>query len=258
MKVPIEIVEGELGSAQYRIHCEFDSHGDWIQIDTGSTYTALRFNNHTEAYTAFGSKTRLSASGKPRSSDMIEIAKFKVGSITKLKFPVVRYESGSLEAARLGMDWFDASSLTFDLAAQPPSLFSGPEASDGNILHNYNGGTFGIDVTIGGNVVEALWDTGAELTVVDRDFIMSNGSFFEFEQKIENGQDAAGNSVEFDLYRVTNLEIGSIKFSGKIMSMDFGMISEKVGQNIKVVLGTNFMRGYIWQFDFSGRKWKIS
>lgn len=78
---------------------------------------------------------------------------------------------------------------------------------------------------------------------------------FRFIQKIENGTDATGEPIAFDLYEIINFEIAGHTISGTLMSMDFQMIKEKVGPQIKFILGTNLIRNHIWYFDIPNKKW---
>lgn len=257
IEVPIQLIEGELGSARFQVAVEIDEKSELLQIDTGCTYTSLQFNTTSSKYAVVGSRERTSASGKPKTSELIEIAKLQIGPVIKSNFRVVRCEHGSSEISRLGMDALMAPDLTFDLKSMKLFMANDGASTEKNRLHRYVGGTFGIDIVLGSQTVEALWDTGAELSVINRDFVSAHPGYFEFKQSITNGVDAAGNKVQFDLYYCPVMKIGDSTVSGDVMTMDFGMINAKVAPNIKVILGTNLIRNYIWHFDFTNARWSL-
>jgi predicted aspartyl protease len=255
---PIQVVEGELGSARFLVRAGMDGREETFQLDTGSSYTSVANSAFTETYEACGSMSRTSASGKSRTEEKIRFASFRIGRRALTPFEAVRYRKEQNQDNRLGMDALACPFLSFDLTnwrlgfadGMPPAL---PRAA----LASYAGGTFGVQVTLGGKPAEALWDTGAELSVVDRELVSASPAAFEFSQKIHNGLDATGEAVDFDLYHVPVFEMGGRNLPTAIMAMDFAMVREKVGKNIQVILGTNTLRGHRWYFDFAGRTWAM-
>lgn len=254
--ITIKVIPGELDSAQFHVLAEFDSEKADFQLDTGATYTSVSNTPFTEKYKVTGHMKRTSASGKVKSEEKITLNTFSLGNIIKKNFEVVRYEAARNQENRLGMNFIGDSKFKMDLK----NWLIDFEKTDFQILKEhdldlYIGNTFGFQVKIGQTPIKALWDTGAELSAIDKELINSHPMAFKFIQKIENGTDATGEPIAFDLYEIKNFEIAGHTISGTLMSMDFHMIKEKVGPQIKFILGTNLIRNHIWYFDIPNKKW---
>ena len=51
--------------------------------------------------------------------------------------------------------------------------------------------------------------------------------------------------------------MGGKTLRGTIMSMDFKLIREKMGTEVKIILGTNLIRNNNWYFDRVEKTWSI-
>lgn len=256
--VKLNFLEGDLGSGQFQIPVIVDGAEVVFQLDTGSNYTAMAYTSLVAKYPVTGTIRSTSAAGVAISNDKIKLASFKIGSIQREDFEVVRYQPNSPLNNRIGMNGINTTLLNFDMKhnvlnfgkIQPQGLQQFQLRVDKNLQ-------FGMDVTVGDKVVGAIWDTGAELSVVDRDFLASHPEQFKFLQKIDNGVDATGNKVEFELYQASNILVGDKLFSGAILAMDFKMMAEAFGPSVKLILGTNFIRGHNWYFDQKNKSWAV-
>ena len=112
-------------------------------------------------------------------------------------------------------------------------------------------------IDLGSDTVDAIWDTGAELSVVDQDLIQKNPNLFQHLQTINNGVDATGHPVKLELYKFNGIQVGEKHLSGTIMSMDFKPIQQKMGSHVKLILGTNLIRMNNWYFDRAEKTWSI-
>ncbi len=253
-RLPLKVIEGELGSAQFHVSADFDGHAEDFHLDTGATYTSVAFSPVTASYPVTGSTKRMSASGREKTEEKITLREFRLGPIARTHFSVPRYSQENNQSNRLGMNVLAGAHVCVDLVdwqLRFDEAFVGSHFP----IHAYVGDTFAIDFRLSGQDVRGLWDTGAELSVVDRDYIKKWPAAFRFIQKIDNGLDATGESVDFELYQSDEIEIGGQVFSGTLMSMDFSMIHKKISPDLQIILGTNLLRGHIWYFDFLNRRW---
>jgi predicted aspartyl protease len=255
-KVPIRIVEGELESAKFYIAATFNGHTEDFHLDTGSTYTLIAHNDFSAKLPVISFIDRTSAANKTVRDEIISVKTFKVGNLDRSSFSAVRGAAGNSAENRIGMSGLSDDQATFDFREN--TLEFGvpiPERIATSPLCTYSQGLFGFRVETGGKELNSLWDTGAELSVIDRDFVDSNPATFHFLQKIDNGQDALGNWVPMDLYLVDVLKIGLEDMACVLLAMDFTMLKQKIGAEVKLIVGTNLMRGRRWHFDFEAGLW---
>ena len=255
--VDFDIIEGDLGSAQLRVSVIVDNENFDFQLDTGANKTSFAYSPLLNRYPAIGQAHTTSAAGIAVVDDKIRLSSFRIGDFEKKDFEVIRYKEGSPLKNRLGMDALP-DKLYFDFRSKKTNLkFYSPKSIEKNKLILYSDSSFGVEANFSKETVQALWDTGAELSVIDKEFVSKNPNLFQHLQTITNGVDATGNAVKLNLYKFDGLQVGGKTLRGTIMSMDFKLIREKMGTEVKIILGTNLIRNNNWYFDRVEKTWSI-
>lgn len=249
---------GDHDSAQFYVKCFVNGVLEDFHVDTGSTFSALTYNDKTSNLNLIGSSQHTSASGKIKNSDKVVIDNFSLGNLDLKNWGFIRYPEGLAKVNLLGMDILSQNKvLKFDfqswtLETNETSLFIDKDKK----IQKYIKNIFGIKLDIAGETLNALWDTGAELSVIDKNFITNNQQAFKFIKKIDGGRDGTGESIEFDLYQ-TQFILNGITIDETIMSMDFNAIHEKIDPSLSMIVGTNIMQKRIWTFDFINNLWNV-
>lgn len=264
MKTPIIIKENQIESGRFYLGCRYDGFNDECHLDTGSSYTSLSWNEKTKNYAVSGQQTRSSASGIESTEDNIILQNFSIGSAKTEDFKVVRYSEEKNQDSRLGMSFLKNFNFTFDFDNEV-LIFSKeninlPMFSDSKDqeLHLDKHNLMYIELTLGNENYRALWDTGAELSVVNRDLVNRKIEHFNFVMDIPNGVDATGNKIFFKLYKVKNFSINGVSLTGNILAMDFTPLEKKLGKGVQFIFGFNHIRQLNWFFDLSNKNWKSS
>lgn len=255
--VDFDIIEGDLGSAYLTVNAFVENEKFNFQLDTGANKTYFAYSPDLIRYPVIGQAHTTSAAGITLVEEKMRLPSFRIGDFKKNNFEVIRYKEGVSLKNRLGTDalpnklYFDFKNkkIKFDCSSAKSILK--------NKLIVYNDSQIGMEVKFGKETVEAVWDTGAELSVIDQDFVSKNSKLFQHLQTITNGLDATGNTVKLDLYNFDGLEVEGKILHGTIMSMDFKLLREKIGKNVKMILGTNLIRNNNWCFDRTNKTWSI-
>ena len=114
VKLPIRIQENQIESGKFYITCDFDSVKDKnCHLDTGSTYTSVKWSKEIKNYPITGTKIRTSASGIETKEEMITFNSFASGDYSKKEFQVVRYSKDRNQESRIGMSFLMDSILNF-------------------------------------------------------------------------------------------------------------------------------------------------
>lgn len=255
--VDFDIIEGDLGSSQLTVNAFVENEKFDFQLDTGANKTYFAYSPNLIRYPVIGQSHTTSAAGITLVEDKIRLPAFRFGDFKKNDFEVIRYKEGASLKNRLGIDALP-NKLYFDFRNKKINFyFSSAKSILKNKLIVYNDSQIGMEVNFGKETVEAVWDTGAELSVIDQDFVSKNSKLFQHLQTITNGVDATGNNVKLDLYAFDGLQVDGKALHGIIMSMDFKLIREKIGKHVKIILGTNLIRNNNWYFDRTDRIWSI-
>jgi len=101
---------------------------------------------------------------------------------------------------------------------------------------------------IGRNV---LWDTGADVTVVDRELMTSHPELFTAEGSA-SGTDASGTTAVTDVGRMTAYRIADVPFASHLVAI------ADLPEPMEMVLGYPTLCQAIWSMDLPAGRWAVS
>jgi hypothetical protein len=279
------------GSQEYQYQYQF-------LLDTGAARTSIVFDQYTASLTPNGKNSSLGVSGTSASEDLITLPSIKCGPISKQNFSVVRMaQHNTLSRNLLGMDilkdycqhflfdqnrvevgvlvapemtaddqadeLFDFQELVFDKGFHPYvevdfSTAAAVTADDGT------GGAAGTDTATvtGANTVakkgNAVWDSGASITVVDLNFVRKYPAFFE-EAGYSFGTDSTGTQVKSPMFIMATCVIGKTIFSPhKVAAVDLQEVNAHIEIPMDLILGYSTFKQANWLFDFPRHRWTIT
>jgi hypothetical protein len=120
------------------------------------------------------------------------------------------------------------------------------------------GGTPLMTTQVEGLEIQALWDTGAGLSVVDLDFANTHSELFTKSQVIPNGRDSNGNPVNMIMYQLKKMNIGSKSFENvTFVGIDLSKVRVGLGHETNLILGYNIISQANWYIDTRTRTWSI-
>ena len=171
--------------------------------------------------------------------------------------------AGPRAVARLRTGGSGARSLLgLDVLGDHALLLDGPAAT----LHTTVAGGLGADLPLergtrghchlpvtlpGGTVVRALWDTGADITVVDRELVTSYPELFT-ALRSASGTDAVGATVVTDVCRMAAYRIADVHFAGHLVAV------ADLPEPMEMALGFPTLRQAIWSMDLPSGRWAVS
>lgn len=242
-------VDGALDSRPYR-----------FLADTGAARSHVLYDDYTAS---FASADQSSSSGifERNTDDVISVPALDLdsGAITRQNFALVRFAASSPFPYNLiGMDIFRdfCCHFRFDenrIDLNPPDQDHAfqPLQMD-QAYHPY------LDVQFGPNIVKAVWDTGASITVVDLAVIDSNRAFFE-PVGSATGTDSTGTQMETPMFVMSGARIGGRSFaSQRVAGVDLSQVNTGLEIPMALILGYNTLRQTNWLFDFPGKRWAFT
>ncbi len=253
--LPIRICRGEFNSGQAFLSARIDGHDIEFLVDTGASSSFIGAHQATDLLPSLGAATKGGASGHIEYGEKIKLHSFELGSRTFSNLLFQRFKSAPIHY--LGMDVLRQGSFSFDF---PRSLFNW-EVATPETPQSYETGPKGhirLPTSLNTEKLLAIFDTGAGITTVDRDFVKRFNDSFEFIQKIEGGKDINGHLVEMVLYRCHSLIIGNkILENDLALAIDFSSIKKHLGDNAPIILGFNHIAKHCWHFEPNTKLWSL-
>ena len=103
-------------------------------------------------------------------------------------------------------------------------------------------------------MARAMWDTGADVTVVDRELVASHPELFTAPGSA-SGTDSSGTTMVTDVCRLATYAIADVPFAGHLVAVaDLGAVPEPV----TMALGYPTLCQAIWSMDLPAGRWSVS
>ncbi|MBB6452627.1 hypothetical protein HNQ94_001073 [Salirhabdus euzebyi] len=240
------LVDGVIDGTTYR-----------FLFDTGASTTRVRNDDTIAKFESLGSKDTYGVFSKMK-NELIEVSSLSLGPIVKENFQMARYEQDSTAHNIIGMDFLHDHIYHFDfihnkvfvdgVVDQPTTYFT---LQVGDKVKPY------VEAYIGDRKMNAIWDTGAGITVVDSNLIQQYSSYFEELAAVE-GIDSTGAATETPLYMMQSMVIGNEVFPPlKVIAIDLSPLNAKLEKPMEIILGYNALNKANWLLDFPNKKWAI-
>ncbi len=244
------LVDGTIDGKPYR-----------FLLDTGAARSSVKF----DAYTAtFESSEKSSSSGvfASSSNELITVPGIEVGPISRKNFTITRTAETAPDLNNLiGMDllkdyschfFFDENRVLVDNKDESEANYPFQELFLDKKYHPY------VEVGFGESKANAVWDTGAGITVVDLSLIKRLPDFFE-EVGQSSGTDSTGFKMETPMFEMAATRIGNQHFPAhKVAGVDLSQVNSTIEVPMDLILGYSTLSKANWLFDFPGKRWAIT
>lgn len=256
LKLIIEPDADEPGTASVYVDGSIDGRAYRFLLDTGAAQSSIQADDYTSMLASVGTH-HSSGVFAASSSDQIVVPRIAIGPMTQENFTLTR-EASSSTANLVGMDLLRAYRLHF--------LFD-----DNRVLVDEDGDAYGfeplltdakyhpyVQVGFGSAGANAVWDTGASLTVVDMRFIDSQPAFFAAAGH-STGTDATGAQVETPMFIMSSAVIGGRIFPPhRVAGVDLSQVNAMLEIPMDMIVGYGTFSRANWLFDFPRKRWAIT
>lgn len=247
-------------AAQVFVDGTIDDRPYRFLLDTGAARTTVQVDAYTST---FGSVGTSSSSGlfAPVHAALITVPRIELGPIVKQHVSVARASPiGSDLGNLIGMDLlqdvcchflFDEHRVVVDPVEEPEVAATQALFLD-RVGHPY------VDVQFDDGMAQAVWDSGAGITVADLNFITQHpGSFRHAGQS--RGTDATGATRETPMFTMAATTIGSKVFPPHtVAGVDLAPVNATIDAPMDLILGYSTLSRANWWFDFPRRRWAVT
>lgn len=234
----------------YKIELTLNGKSRFFLLDTGAVTSNLSLDEQTKPLPIVKENTSTGASGKAAMSQIVSIKEIKLGNHV---FPNQTISRSNVDLA--GLDLLGSFVFQIDLKNKELTLLKSiiNESLD---LQKLKTGHIVIPAKISTLKTGALFDTGADTTVINKRFIAEHPNLFKWIRK-ESGTDAHGNIIDSDIYSCNEFWVESWMISNiEMATFNFGSHMEEKMEGIPIILGNNVISQAKWVFDINRLKWR--
>jgi Aspartyl protease len=221
-------------------------------LDSGSPSTQIADPDALISASVVGQDTAEGLFGRAP-VERVVVPDLTVPGLTAGRRTVARLRSGGAGArSLLGLDVVGEHALLLDgPAATLHTTVAGGLAADLPLERGPRGHCY-LPVTLpGGRVARALWDTGADVTVVDRELMTSHPELFTALGSA-SGTDASGTTAVTDVGRMKAYRIADVLFAGHVVAV------ADLPEPMEMVLGYPTLCQAVWSMDLPAGRWAVS
>lgn len=249
---------GPYGGGRAYLPVSFGGFLGLLRFDTGASTTRITVAPWNKDLPAVGRSESVAVSGQVSLCDDVEARNVEIkasegNNIGRARYVVTRCPSGD---ELLGLDFFRGTRLTLDFRLKEMIFFD--LASSVNRprplqLLGPDRRLLGVPLRAGESSIFGLFDTGAELCAVDRQFVQRHKNLFTLVKHRQQADGAGGGAFAPDIYRLKKVDFGDGRVFQDIYVLvyDFGGIRSVLGAQTPMILGYNILRKLRWEFDFT-------
>lgn len=249
--IPLTLRSTGPGTFVPEVEVKVDGHSKVFLLDTGAVSSSIANDVHVDSYPSMGERESKAAAGIGKIGDIIQPDKISVGSYSFRRSQITRC-SPSL----LGLDRLKEMVFQIDLKSKTLNFLKHfPIKNTKHQLRRLSSGHMTVPLRLGKMTVDALFDTGADTTVIDSRFVKSNMNLFDLLWS-EIGTDALGNKIPSEVYLCKSVQVGELLVSDvEMAAFDFGDHLRKHMEGSPIILGNNVISQARWTFDLTLNVW---
>lgn len=257
---PLIVTPGDLNSFRIDVDIKLDGTTKRFQLDTGANNSMVAPDSQFNQYSKVGTTRLEGAAGVAIECDLIAINEVIIDSLILTGHQFKRCDLGEHSFNNLGMDIFN--NKIFELNFKTNELFFIDHVSSEWKLHpltRLEKGHLKIDALIDNKPSHAVFDTGAQLTSIDSQFVEANPHLFKLILSEEAGRDITGKPVFMKFYEMSEIIIGNVSVKNiTVAAFDFKKLREYFGLNTPVIFGTNAIIQFNWLINLQSSQWAVS
>jgi hypothetical protein len=257
--IALTFARGDFGGGRIFLPVRFGNVIGAMRLDTGASTTRITLAPWNKALPSLGQSDSTGASGETTRCDDVEAKNVAIkaeqgNDIARARYVIARCAAGDGDDL-LGLDFFKGARFTLDIERQK-MVFFGEALAAGRArpfhLLGPDRRLVGIDLRAGDATAIGLFDTGAEITAVDQQFVQKHKNLFKLVKTKGKASEAGGKRFSPKIYKIKELDLGEgrILRSLYVLAYDFSVLREALGREAPFILGCNLISQFTWELDF--------
>ncbi|HEY8126012.1 MAG TPA: aspartyl protease family protein [Methylocystis sp.] len=257
--IPLTLTEDEYLGGRIYLPVRIGNVLGTMRLDTGASSTRLRLAPWNKNLPILSQSVSTGASGATMPCDDVEAQNVELvadegNNIARTKYEVTRCPASDGDDL-LGIDFFKGARFSLDIDRRKLVFFA--DATGGGRATPFrrlgpDRRLVGIDLSFGKTPAIGLFDSGAEVTAVDQQFIRKHKRLFVAVNAKARASGVGGNRIALKVYKIKSLDLGEGRVLRDLyaISYDFGALRAALGRDVQVLIGYNLIRKFEWDFDF--------
>lgn len=257
--IALTVTRSDYGGGRIYLPVRFGNVMGPMRLDTGASTTRIKLAPWNADLPSKGRSVSAGATGKTTDCEDVEAKNVELkaaqgNNIGRAKYEVSRCDAGDGDDL-LGLDFFKGARFALNVERREMTFSKEPLAADRAKPFRLLGPDrrlVGIDVRIGDAAAVGLFDTGAELSAVDRQFVDKHKKLFTLVKKKGKASEAGGRRFSSDIYKIKELDLGEGRVLRGVYAFvyDFGAVREALGRQTPFILGFDVVSAFDWELDF--------
>lgn len=258
---PLIVTSGDMGSYTIEIDAAVDGQWRRFQLDTGANSTIVTADEQTFSYPSTEKAMHRGAAGVAVECEVIRPDELRVASLQVVRPAISRCDHGFTGFNNMGLEVIAGQivELNFQHSIMQFHVTS-PEDQNWRALKRHANGHLGILVQAGGVERGAIFDTGAQLSAVDKEFVLAHPEMFTPLPSQTPVSNITGKPVAADFYELNEIAIEGLKVKKLVViAFDFGPdLRQYFGSDTPFILGTNVIVKANWILDLKANRWAVT
>ncbi len=257
--IMLTLTQSDFGGGRIYLPVQFANVMGTMRLDTGASTTRIALAPWNKDLPVVTQSASIGASGKAMPCDDVEARNVELkaaqgNNIARAKYEVSRCAASDGDDL-LGLDFFRGSRFTLDFGRRE-MVFFGEVNTTGRSrplrMLGPDQRLAGIEMRSGSAAIMALFDTGAEISAVDQQFVEKHKNLFTLVKNKGKASEAGGKQFSSKIYKIKELDLGEGRILRGIYAIvyDFGVLREALGGQTSFILGYNFISKLNWELNF--------
>lgn len=262
--IPLTFVhDDDLEPASVQLIADGTANGEPVRftVDSGARTSTVPRVGAISALDVVGRSTGHGASGTSPGDEVVVIDELIIGDLTTTDVTASRVDPA--RQSLLGMNVLGAHRCHFRFSADRLELDGPVElgGADHELFRHVNGSPL-VDIefeTESGTLkTQALWDTGASLTVIDAAFARAHPELIDAGDEL-SGFDSGGVAVSGSRAILAACRIGGQSFDSSVcVVIDLGALNATLESPLSIIIGMPLASSADWLFDFVDNRWRVA
>lgn len=248
-----------------------DDHAQQAWVDATADGATLRLLLDTGTYRSslpyvepFASRPREAVAGGrgvfgvPAGEILVEVDQLTTGEVTTRDLVLQLQPEGWQHPSLLGMDVLGSHRCDFHFTGRARIDLDADEDALWLPLATEPHRTPTVEVIWDDTSVQAIWDTGAGTTIVDRTWADRHPEIVTMRNERGHGIDVTGTGSSHPWGTMAPCEIGGIEFGEQTCGVvDFAAMNATLTSPIQVIIGLPLIVQATWWMDFPSRRYAV-
>jgi hypothetical protein len=252
LTLPLQVVRDPASPRARQVHLDAVADGVPIRmlLDTGTHRSSVPYRDSLSDRHQSDRRPDMSPGEGQHDETLVQLETLQCGSLTARDLTVSLQSPGWPHPPLLGMDVLGSYACHFRFTEGVLEL-DGSAPTDAFLrLPTPSNKTPAVPVQWGETIVNAVWDTGAGITLVDRTWAETHPEIVTITHEFGTGTDVFGNTGRNPKGRLAPCRIGNVTFP----EQDCG-VPDLSGLDITMFLGLPLISHADWYMDFPQRRW---